>query len=221
MKNHSVLAFDYDGTLATEGTVAPPTITALKALLSSDRRLVLASGRQLSELVNIFPALALFAWVIAENGAVIYETATGLSEVMGAPPPAEFLRAVDERGIRPVATGQVIVATKSGYRKTLLGLIESMDLSHQVILNKDAAMVLPEGVNKGSSLLWVLQRMGLNKGVVIGVGDGENDADLFRASGFRVAVANAVPELKEMADWVTPDAAGSGIEQLSELLLSD
>jgi len=50
------------------------------------------------------------------------------------------------------------------------------------------------------------------------VGDGENDSDLFSVAGFRVAVANAVPELKRMADWVTPSAAGVGIEQLSSLL---
>jgi hydroxymethylpyrimidine pyrophosphatase-like HAD family hydrolase len=95
-----------------------------------------------------------------------------------------------------------------------------MGLTHHVILNKDSAMVLPEGVNKGSGLRWVLKRLGLSKKDVIGVGDGENDADLFQASGLRVAVANAVPELKEMADWVTPGLAGSGVEQLSELLLN-
>lgn len=219
MKNHSLLAFDYDGTLATEGSVSPPTLDALQALLASGRKLVLATGRPLSELMNIFPQSTCFAWVIAENGAVIYETATGVSEVIGAPPPAEFLRVLDERRM-PVAKGQVVVATRSGHAKTLVRLIESMDLPHHVILNKDSAMVLPEGVNKGSGLRWVLKRLGLNKGDVIGVGDGENDADLFRASGFRVAVANAVPELKEMADWVTPAAAGAGVEQLSELLLN-
>ncbi len=81
-------------------------------------------------------------------------------------------------------------------------------------------MVLPRGVNKGSGLQWVLNRLGVQEKEVISVGDGENDVDLFLASGFRVAVANAVPELKKMADWVTPAAAGCGVEQLSELLLN-
>jgi phosphoglycolate phosphatase (TIGR01487 family) len=216
----SLLAFDYDGTLATEGSVVPSTLDALKALRTTGRKLVLVSGRQLPELIEIFPELALFAWVIAENGAVIHETATGQCDVIGEPPPAEFLSALDERGIEPVARGQVIVATTSSYAQTLLALIQSMGLTHHVILNKDSAMILPEGVNKGSGLLWVLKRLGLSKESVIGVGDGENDADLFRASGHRVAVANAVSELKEMADWVTSGSAGSGVEQLSELLLN-
>jgi len=218
--NFSLLAFDYDGTLATGGSVAPSTLDALKDLLITGRKLVLVSGRQLPELIDIFPELALFAWVIAENGGVIHETATGQSDVIGDPPPAEFLRALEERGIEPVARGRVIVATASSYSDTLLTLIQSMALTHRVILNKDSAMILPEGVNKGSGLLWVLKRLGLSKEDVIGVGDGENDADLFRVSGLRVAVANAVSELKEMADWVTPGSAGSGVEQLSELLLN-
>lgn len=221
MTDHpSLLAFDYDGTLATDGSVTPPTLEALEALLASGRKLVLATGRQLSDLFRIFPEMRLFVWVIAENGAVIYETATGESEILGEPPPAEFCRALDERGIEPVTTGQAIVATTSNHAKALSGLILSMGLPHHVILNRDSAMVLPEGVNKGSGLQRVLKRLGVSEEGVIGIGDGENDADLFQASGFRVAVANAVPELKEMADWVTPAAAGLGVEQLSALLLN-
>jgi hypothetical protein len=217
-KNHPVLAFDYDGTLATEGSVTPSTLNALQALVASGRILILVTGRQFAELNSLFPQLGLFTWVVAENGAVIYETATGDFDVIGEPPPSEFFRVLGEQGIHPVM-GRVIVATNSSCAETLLALIQSMDLAHQVILNKDSAMVLPKDVNKGSGLLRVLKRLGLSNEEMIGVGDGENDADLFRASGFRVAVANAVPELKALADWVTPGAAGSGVEQLSELLV--
>jgi HAD superfamily hydrolase (TIGR01484 family) len=221
MKDYrSILAFDYDGTVATDGFVIPPTLEALEALLASGRKLILATGRQLTDLFKIFPQLTLFAWVIAENGAVVYETATGESEILGQPPPEEFLRALDERGIEPVSTGQAIVATTSNHAKALSALIRSMDLPHHVVLNKDSAMVLPDGVNKGSGLQWVLHRLDVSEQEVIGIGDGENDVDLFRASGVRVAVANAVPELKEMADWVTPEPAGIGVEQLSALLLN-
>lgn len=214
----SLLVCDYDGTLATEGQVSPETLEALQAVLASGRKLVLATGRQLPELVEIFPQLSLFTWVIAENGAVIYETATGSVEVLGDPPADEFLRAVEKGGFQPLLRGEVIVATRSTYAQALSELIHSMNLPYEVILNKDSAMVLPRGVNKGSGLSWVLNKLGLSEKHVIVVGDGENDSDLFSVAGFRVAVANAVPELKRMADWVTPSAAGVGIEQLSNLL---
>jgi phosphoglycolate phosphatase (TIGR01487 family) len=215
----SLLVCDYDGTLATDGVVRPRTLKALQAVLASGRKLALATGRQLPQLIEIFPQLSLFAWVIAENGALVYETATGYLEVLGEPPPDEFLRVLEERGIEPVSRGRAIVATTSNHAKALSTLLQSMNLAHEVILNRDAAMVLPRGVNKGSGLSWVLNRLGLSEKEVIGVGDGENDSDLLLVSGFRVAVANAVPELKSMADWVTPSEAGVGIEQLSNLLL--
>ena len=215
----SILVCDYDGTLATDGVVNPPTLKALQAVLASGRKLLLATGRQLPEVIEIFPQVSLFAWIIAENGAVVYETATRHSEVLAEPPPKEFLRLLEERGIEPISRGKVIVATTSNHGKALSTLIQSMDLHYEVILNKDSAMVLPMGVNKGSGLSWVLKRLGLGEKQVIVVGDGENDSDLFSVSGFRVAVANAVPELKSIADWVTPAAAGLGIVQLSNFLL--
>jgi hypothetical protein len=36
-----------------------------------------------------------------------------------------------------------------------------------------------------------------------------------------VAVADAVPGLREKADWVTPGGAGEGVEQLVARLLED
>lgn len=217
--NFSILVCDYDGTLATDGVVNPPTLKALQAVLASGRKLLLATGRQLPEVIEIFPQVSLFAWIIAENGAVVYETATRHSQVLAEPPPDEFLRLLEERGIEPISRGRVIVATTSNHAATLSTLIKSNHLAYEVILNKDSAMVLPTGVHKGSGLSWVLNRLGLNEKQVIVVGDGENDSDLFSVSGFRVAVANAVPELKSIADWVTPAAAGLGIVQLSNFLL--
>ena len=66
------LACDYDGTLAHYGRVDEPTVAALERLLATGRRLILVTGRELSELQQIFPQLNLFAWVVAENGALLY-----------------------------------------------------------------------------------------------------------------------------------------------------
>jgi len=216
----SLLVCDYDGTLATDGAVTSRTLEALRAMAESGLTLVLATGRELDDLISIFPEISLFAWVIAENGAVIFETATSSLEVKGEVPPKEFLRVLKDRGVKPIAIGKAIVATSHIYAGILEAEIKRMHLSHKVILNKDSAMVLPRGVNKGSALSSILKKLGRSEKDVVGVGDGENDVDLFRTSGFRVAVANAVPELKEAADWVSSGEAGEGIEQLSELLLS-
>lgn len=79
------LACDYDRTLATNGQVDATTVTALERLLASGRRLLLVTGRELEDLVAVFPQLDLFDAVIAENGALLYRPSTR-EEKLGTPP---------------------------------------------------------------------------------------------------------------------------------------
>jgi HAD superfamily hydrolase (TIGR01484 family) len=43
------------------------------------------------------------------------------------------------------------------------------------------------------------------------VGDGGNDLPLFELAGWRVAMGNAAPELKEQADWIAPSVDEDGL----------
>jgi len=71
------LATDYDGTLATDGAVDPETLAALRRLAATGRTLILVTGRQLNDLLRVFPDARIFDAVVAENGAVVYRPATG------------------------------------------------------------------------------------------------------------------------------------------------
>ena len=64
------LATDYDGTLAKDGRVDEPTLEALERFRDSGRRLILVTGRELDELLEVFPQVDLFERVVAENGAL-------------------------------------------------------------------------------------------------------------------------------------------------------
>src|SRR5260221_8730477 len=81
------LCTDYDGTLATEGTVFPETAAALEQLIASGRRPVLGSSRELDQLKTVCPCLNLFDYVVAENGALLYETETDMETPLARPPP--------------------------------------------------------------------------------------------------------------------------------------
>lgn len=50
------LACDYDGTLAADGHVQEETVAALERLLASGRKLILVTGRQLEDLLSVFPS---------------------------------------------------------------------------------------------------------------------------------------------------------------------
>jgi hydroxymethylpyrimidine pyrophosphatase-like HAD family hydrolase len=54
MRYHA-LACDYDGTLAHHGQANQDTVAGLERLVDSGRRLVLVTGRELDDLLKVFP----------------------------------------------------------------------------------------------------------------------------------------------------------------------
>ena len=219
MNKFAILVCDYDGTLATGETAGSQVIEALMSASEAGTRLVLATGRELPDIRRVLPEIELFQWVVAENGAVLFEPATGVKEVLGAPPPDSFFQELRQRGIGPVVRGEVISAIHSRHAAVLNDAIAELEIPYHVILNKNSAMVLPSGVDKGTGVGAVLESMGVSSRETVAVGDGENDEDLFRVAGFRVAVANAVPELKACADMVTTAENGAGVMELIDALL--
>src|SRR5215211_2141724 len=95
------LATDYDGTLAHDGIVSDSTIAALEQLRSTGRKLLLVTGRELADLLRVFPRIDLFDRVVAENGALIYTPATREEQPLADPPPEAFIAALQAHGVTP------------------------------------------------------------------------------------------------------------------------
>jgi HAD superfamily hydrolase (TIGR01484 family) len=219
---YRALAVDYDGTLAFDGRVDQNTLTALEAARRSGRMLLLVTGRELPELQATFPRLDLFDRVVAENGALLYHPETGAEKKLAQPPCDAFVRTLRERGVTPLSIGRVIVATRQPNEHIVLAAIRDLGLELELIFNKGAVMVLPSGVNKGTGLMATLRELGLSAGQVVGAGDAENDHSFLNLCGVSVAVANAIPSLKDHADVVTVGARGDGVrEVISRLVRHD
>src|ERR1019366_6327694 len=195
MRYH-VLACDYDGTLATDGRVGPATVKALERLLATGRKLVLVTGRELDQLLDIFPEIHFFASLVAENGALLYDPASKAEKVLCKAPPEAFVSTLRARGVAPISVGRVIVATWRPHEAAVLDTIRELGLEMQVIFNKDAVMVLPSGVNKATGLSAALAQLGYSAHETVGVGDAENDHALLGLCECGAAVANALPGLK-------------------------
>jgi hypothetical protein len=213
------LATDYDGTIATHGTVDPDTLAALRRLRDAGGTLILVTGREMPQLCEVFPELALFHLVVAENGGLLYWPATGTEKALCDAPEESFVRRLRERGVTPLSVGKVIVATYEPHETTVLEAIRDLGLERQVIFNKGAVMVLPSGVNKASGLACALAELEIDAATVAGVGDAENDHALLQLCGVGAAVANALPSLKEHADLVLDHAHGAGVSQLIARML--
>jgi hydroxymethylpyrimidine pyrophosphatase-like HAD family hydrolase len=214
------LAADYDGTLAHHGTVDEATIAALQRVRASGRRLLLVTGRELPSLFRTFAHSALFDLVVAENGGLLYEPATGRERALSEPPPETLVSALRAAGADPISVGRVVVATVEPHHVVALEAIHRLGLGHKVVFNKGAVMLLPAGVDKASGLTEALRELGLDPQCVVSVGDAENDHALLGLCGFGAAVANALPALKERAHYVTGGERGAGICELVELLVT-
>jgi hypothetical protein len=182
----------------------------------------MVTGRELDELQAICPRLDLFERVVAENGALLYRPDTGEEKQLGERPPDAFIAALKAKGVERISVGRVIVATWEPHEQTVLETIRDMGLELQVIFNKGAVMILPAGINKATGLRVALRELDLCEHNAAGIGDAENDHAFLSICECGVAVANALPALKERADIVTRGDHGAGVvELIDEMLAND
>lgn len=215
------LATDFDGTLAHDGVVAAETLEALQRLKASGRRAILVTGRELPDLLAIFPQASLFDRIVAENGALLVDPDTGIEQLLAPPPPAGFVQMLRDKGVGPISVGRGIVATWEPHQGTILEAIRESGLELQIVFNKGAIMILPPGVNKGSGLDAALRDLELSAHNVVSVGDAENDHALLSASGCGAAVANAVAAVRDGADIRLSRDHGAGVVELIDRMIGE
>jgi hydroxymethylpyrimidine pyrophosphatase-like HAD family hydrolase len=215
---YQVLATDYDETIAIDGRVDESTVAALRQAKAKGLRLVLVTGRQLTDLFNTFEHSDLFERIVAENGAVLYDPATKSIEVISSPPPPVLVEALVRQSV-PVSVGHSIIATVEPYEHQVLTAIRDLGLEWHVIFNKGSVMALPADVTKATGLVPALAGLNVSANQTVGVGDAENDQAFLRMCGLAVAVDNALPAVKEMSDVVTAGVAGVGVSELIARLL--
>ncbi|WP_395748851.1 HAD family hydrolase [Prosthecobacter sp.] len=213
------LATDFDGTLAHDGKVSETTLQGVLRLKQAGYRLIMVTGRELNDLISTFPEIHVFDLLVLENGAVLHEPATERTVALAAQPPPEFITRLVAKGM-PVQVGKVIVATWEPHETEVLAAIKELGLDLQVIFNKGAVMVLPSGVNKATGLRAALSAMGLDTAQIVGVGDAENDHAFLDICGFSVAVANALPSIRQKVRHVTAADHGDGVVELIDCLLT-
>jgi phosphoglycolate phosphatase (TIGR01487 family) len=219
MRYHA-LACDYDGTIAWEGRVSTLTANAMESVRDSGRKLILVTGRELDDLMQVFPRIDLFDRVVAENGALLYRPDTQAQRLLADPPPGEFVRELTKRRLTDLSVGRVIVSTRYPHQTAAAEIIRELGLELQIIFNKGAVMILPAGVNKATGLSVALEELGLTNHNVVGVGDAENDLAFLEQCGFSVAVGNALEAIKETVDWVTSADNGGGVVELCRALVA-
>ncbi|MCD8336098.1 MAG: Cof-type HAD-IIB family hydrolase [Lachnospiraceae bacterium] len=99
-------------------------------------------------------------------------------------------------------------------------LAEFSDLS--AAYDSSYVEIFPKNASKGEALSRLASYLHIQKECIACIGDGENDLGMFRVSGLRFAMGNAVSALKQQADYILPSNREDGVaEAISRYILHE
>ncbi|WP_104163702.1 Cof-type HAD-IIB family hydrolase [Cryobacterium sp. N22] len=78
-------------------------------------------------------------------------------------------------------------------------------------MGKGSGEVTLDGVNKGTTVLQLLDLLGLDAASAIGIGDSTNDIEMLQVCGVGIAMGNATDVVKAHADEVTTSVVDDGV----------
>jgi hydroxymethylpyrimidine pyrophosphatase-like HAD family hydrolase len=196
----SVLALDYDGTIARDGRADPAVLESIREARARQIVVLLVTGRILSDLRRVLADQGLFDAIVAENGAVL-AFPNGRTRVLGRPPPPEFLNELRRLEVR-FESGECVLQADASSAAKILDAVRNLELPLMLAFNRGRVMILPQGINKASGLREGLKTLRLSLHNCIAIGDGENDFELLEACEIGVAVGWGSKSLCAIADDV-------------------
>jgi hydroxymethylpyrimidine pyrophosphatase-like HAD family hydrolase len=199
----SVLALDYDGTIATERGIDREVRDAIAAARTSGITVLLVTGRILSELRRAAGDLHFVDGVVAENGAIVHFPDSDHISVLGPPVAEQLARGLETDGI-PFQAGACLIDASAADGHRLLAVIRQLELPYVLVFNRGRVMVLPQGVSKATGLQTALEMLRLSPRNAVAVGDAENDCELLRLAELGAAVGWGSRALQATADTVVP-----------------
>jgi len=204
-----VMAFDFDGTIAVEGKVPAELETALEQCRASGHALFLVTGRRF-ETVSLGALAELFTGIVWENGAVLAHRASGeLYLPFGQLHPG-LVKALSDAGI-PFERGLAIAATWCPHEQAVWQVLGAHGGEASVEYNKGAVMIVPPGTSKGTGLERLMALCGFSARNLAAFGDAENDLSMLNLAEVAVAVEDAVPAVRDMADVVAKGPGPAGV----------
>ena len=193
---------------------------AVEALRSLNVPVVIATGNILCFARAVSKLLGTGEIIIGENGGVVeYGTVEYDTSQMG----------VCEEAFAFLNEQVTVEKLDPENRKTEIALRRDFDVEKareilsgfsdiEVVDTGFAVHIKSKRVNKGTGLCKLADLMGIDVRDFVAMGDSSNDIEMLKVSGFGVAVGNAHPALKEVADMVTEGEHGAGVaEAVGEL----
>lgn len=242
-KKYKALICDVDGTLVGGGTHQPSKrLQDAVSLARAKIHIGVATARPLFLTKDIFSSLKLSGPSIIDGGAQIIDSETHSvlwEKQMNRDDYEKVVTVLNTLKI-PFLINDDGVETESpkNYRPKKPFAMCTLELSPQqadmVVTNLQHIPTL--GVNKFSwhiedyegvqvthamatkqhAIFEIAKILGITTEDIIGVGDSYNDFPLLMACGLKVAMGNAVPDLKAIADYIAPSVEDDGVADVIE-----
>lgn len=218
------LVVDIDGTITCANRELH--LGAVKKMRTLKVPIVLATGNILCYARTTSRLIGLGGAVIAENGGAI----TVRYDLNGT-----FEGSIEEceKAFSFLSKHFRLTKLDPMYRKTEIALRRDFDLENarallqtqpfdiELVDTKYAIHIKSIKINKGIGLQKLAGMMGLETEDFVAIGDSANDAEMFEAAGFGIAVANGDERIKEAANYVTEASFGDGAVEAIEFLESN
>ncbi|MFH1186664.1 MAG: HAD-IIB family hydrolase [Candidatus Levyibacteriota bacterium] len=243
---YKALVVDVDGTLIPNAKKGIPSKKVTEAIRKASKKInvSIATGRPFFMLSHIIKHLGLKGLTITNNGAqiidistkkIVFEQTINKEDVVKTCKllkklklPVPIFIQDNERDIEftnkynPEKPFNIYVPglTPEEAGKTIASISHVPTISiHEISgwrTGTRAILVSHVKATKQYAVLKLARHLKINTHEIIVVGDGHNDFPLFMAAGFRVAMGNAVEELKDIADFVAPTVEEDGLAYVIE-----
>ncbi|OGG05028.1 hypothetical protein A2Z33_07125 [Candidatus Gottesmanbacteria bacterium RBG_16_52_11] len=236
---YKALFLDVDGTLVKGGLGNVPTQVVVKAInrISKDVHVCLATGRMLSQIKDIISSLKLSGLLVIANGIQIYDPQARYivwEKKLGEKSVPAIIRIMKKYRLqtRQFDGRSEFIFDGNTERNDIYSLwadyvspviidkvmheLESIPAvsAHRMISfnnNYECIEAAHAQATKLHGIVEVARRLKIDTKEIIGVGDGYNDFPLLLACGLKIAMGNAVEELKSIADFIAPPVDADGV----------
>jgi Cof subfamily protein (haloacid dehalogenase superfamily) len=94
---------------------------------------------------------------------------------------------------------------------------EHIDGAADIVLSSPFLLeIIPLGTSKGAGVAWLLKYLGVSQDEVLALGDADNDIEMLQMARIGVAMANAMPLVKQAADVIVASNDADGVAEAIE-----
>lgn len=219
------LLTDIDGTITDPSRrISTGSVELIRSLLDSGTEVVLASGNTACFMDALSKMIGTKGTFIAENGGVFRVGYSGSLRIKGDQTVCRKALEVLQAHFR--VSGRELELFSAPYRFADLAFARTVPVDEvksvlrdhpvQVLDTGYAIHLQAPGINKGTALVALAEEMGLSPADFLAIGDSLNDIQMLKTAGIGITVANAHPDTKAVARYVSGKEYGEGFMEAIE-----